>query len=85
MTSEELEEKKKKEANYNFFQRWNTYQKERFPLAVFSVYIFCLTWATFFFNKNLNTLLDKTVNVGVFVVMFVVAIAQFLMARIVED
>jgi len=85
MTSEELEEKKKKEANYNFFQRWNTYQKERFPLAVFSVYIFCLTWATFFFNKNLNTLLDKTVNVGVFVVMFVVAIAQFLMARIVDE
>ena len=85
MTSEELEEKKKKEANYNFFQRWNTYQKERFPLAVFSVYIFCLTWATFFFNKNLNTLLDKTVNVGVFVLMFVVAIAQFLMARIVDE
>ena len=85
MTSEELEEKKKKEANYNFFQRWNTYQKERFPLAVFSVYIFCLTWATFFFNKNLNTLLDETVNVGVFVVMFVVAIAQFLMARIVDE
>ena len=85
MTNEELEEKKKKEANYNFFQKWNTYQKERFPVAVFSIYVLCLTWAAFFFNKNLNSIFDTSINIGVFIVMFVVAFVQFLMARIVDE
>lgn len=85
MTNEELEAKKKKEANYNFFQKWYTYQKERFPVAVFAVYVFCLTWAAFFFNKNLNTLLDGSINAGIFAVMFVVAILQFLITRIVDE
>ena len=66
----------------NFFKKWYTYQKERFPVLVYGLYILCLTFATFFYNTKM---LEIESNVGVFIVMFVVAFLQFLMVRIIDE
>ena len=66
----------------NFLKKWYTYQKERFPVLVYGLYILCLTFATFFYNTKM---LEIESNVGVFIVMFVVAFLQFLMVRIIDE
>lgn len=66
----------------NFFKKWYTYQKERFPVLVYGLYILCLTFATFFYNTKM---LEIESSVGVFIVMFVVAFLQFLMVRIIDE
>ena len=66
----------------NFFKKWYTYQKERFPVLVYGLYILCLTFATFFYNTKM---LEIESNVGIFIVMFVVAFLQFLMVRIIDE
>lgn len=66
----------------NFFKKWYTYQKERFPVLVYGLYILCLTFATFFYNTKM---LELESSVGIFIVMFVVAFLQFLMVRIIDE
>ena len=66
----------------NFFKKWYTYQKERFPVPVYGLYILCLTFATFFYNTKM---LEIESSVGIFIVMFVVAFLQFLMVRIIDE
>ena len=66
----------------NFFKKWYTYQKERFPVLVYGLYILCLTFATCFYNTKM---LEIESNVGIFIVMFVVAFLQFLMVRIIDE
>lgn len=66
----------------NFFKKWYTYQKERFPIATYGLYILCLTFAAFFYNTKM---LEIESNVGVFITMFVVAFLQFLMVRIIDE
>ena len=66
----------------NFFKKWYTYQKERFPVLAYGLYILCLTFATFFYNTKM---LEIESNVGVFIVMFVVSFLQFLMVRIIDE
>ncbi len=35
----------------NQIKKWYTYQKERFPVLVYGLYVFCIVFATFcFFN-----------------------------------
>jgi len=66
----------------NFFKKWYTYQKERFPVPAYGLYILCLTFATFFYNTKM---LEIESSVGIFIVMFVVAFLQFLMVRIIDE
>ena len=66
----------------NFIKKWYTYQKERFPIATYGLYILCLSFAAFFYNTKL---LEIESNVGVFITMFVVAFLQFLMVRIIDE
>ena len=66
----------------NFFKKWYTYQKERFPIATYGLYILCLTFAAFFYNTKM---LEIESNVGVFITMFVVAFLQVLMVRIIDE
>ena len=66
----------------NFFNKWYTYQKERFPIATYGIYILCLAFAAFFYNTRM---LGIESNVGVFITMFVVTFLQFLMVRIIDE
>ena len=66
----------------NFIKKWYTYQKERFPIATYGLYILCLSFAAFFYNTKM---LEIESNVGVFITMFVVAFLQFLMVRIIDE
>ena len=66
----------------NFIKKWYTYQKERFPVATYGLYILCLSFAAFFYNTKM---LEIESNVGVFITMFVVAFLQFLMVRIIDE
>lgn len=66
----------------NFFKKWYTYQKERFPVATYGLYILCLSFAAFFYNTKM---LETESNVVVFITMFVVAFLQFLMVRIIDE
>ena len=65
-----------------FLKKWYTYQKERFPVSSYGLYILCLTFATFFYNTKM---LEIETNVGIFLVMSIVAFLQFLMVRIIDE
>lgn len=76
-------EQKKKE-KIGFFKKWATYQKERFPVVVYGLYIFCIVFAIFCYT---STVFD---NVGepnfiLLIPMFVFAFLQYLMVRIVDE
>ncbi len=48
----------------NFLKKWYTYQKERFPVLTFALYIFCIAFATFCItnywgNINYNNPIEK--------------------------
>lgn len=62
----------------NFFKKWYTYQKERFPLTTYGLYIFSIVFGTFCFAT-------ESKNWIMLIPMFVVALLQFLMVRIVDE
>ena len=64
-----------------FIKKWYTYQKERFPVATYGIYIFSIVFGTFCFA------IDKTYNPNwiMLLPMFAVAFLQFLMVRIVDE
>lgn len=80
----------------NFLKKWYIYQKERFPVIIYGLYIFCITFAVFCFcNYLAEDFNDKIVNnitIGVckiqyikLIPMFLTAFLQFLMIRIVDE
>ena len=85
----------------NFLIKWNTYQKERFPVLIYGLYIFCIVFAVFCFSSymvpiaaetfleetNANTLLPVKFEYEYFklIPMFIFAFLQFLMVRIVDE
>ena len=80
----------------SFFKKWYIYQKERFPVVVYGLYIFCIVFATFCFGNYYGKEYFETL---VFIVdtspykiewikmipMFIVAFLQFLMVRIADE
>lgn len=51
----------------NFLKKWYTYQKERFPILVYGLYVFCIVFAVFcfynfygkiYYNNNLSNFDD---------------------------
>ena len=85
----------------NFLKKWNTYQKERFPVLIYGLYIFCIVFAVFCFSSymvpiaaetfleetNVNTLLPVKFEYEYLklIPMFIFAFLQFLMVRIVDE
>ncbi len=85
----------------NFFKKWYTYQKERFPVIVYGSYILSIVIAVFCFCNYLSPnlyeiILEKTQNASVgpkvytlnyykLIPMFIVAFLQFLMVRIIDE
>lgn len=62
----------------SFFRKWYTYQKERFPLTTYGLYIFSIVFGTFCFAT-------ESKNWIMLIPMFIVALLQFLMVRIVDE
>ena len=62
----------------NYFKKWYTYQKERFPIATYGLYIFSIVFGTFCFATESKKWI-------MLIPMFVVALLQFLMVRIVDE
>ena len=73
----------KKEQKMNFFKRWYTYQKERFPVVIYGLYIFSIVFAIFCYSNYIECV-DKP-NFILLIPMFVFAFLQFLMVRIVDE
>lgn len=84
----------------NFLKKWYTYQKERFPVVIFAVYIFCTVFAVFCYSNyygkiSYEEMLKTTVFIRTpdpyiveytkLIPMFIVAFLQFLMIRIVDE
>lgn len=74
----------KKNEKIGFFKKWATYQKERFPVAVYGLYIFCIVFAIFCYT---STVFDNVKNSSftLLIPMFIFAFLQFLMVRIVDE
>mgnify|MGYP007101901284 CR=1 FL=1 len=65
----------------NFFKKWYTYQKERFPILVYGLYCFCVVFATFCYSNY--SIQNNNPNYFLLIPMFIVSILQFLMVRII--
>ena len=67
----------------NFFKKWYTYQKERFPVLAFGSYVFAIALATYCFsNSEFNKAypIDTTFfDWKIILTMFVLGLLQFLM------
>ncbi|MBR3613948.1 MAG: UbiA family prenyltransferase [Clostridia bacterium] len=67
-----------------FFEKWNIYQKERFPVMVYGLYIFCIVFAIFCYaNTVFNNM--NSINYFFIIPMYIFAFLQFLMVRIVDE
>lgn len=83
--------------NMNFFKKWYTYQKERFPILVYGSYILAIVIGVFFYTNFItehNGYCIKTPslypqiyksNYILMLPMFIVAFLQFLMIRIIDE
>lgn len=83
----------------NFIKKWYTYQKERFPILTYGIYIFAIVFAVFCYNSYLATKTYESISKLVWSVgpepyvmnyykiipMFIVAFLQFLMVRIIDE
>jgi len=83
----------------NFLKKWYTYQKERFPVMVFGLYIFSIVFAVFcvcnscyddiFLNHPQSHLMGvpelHKIEWIKLIPMFIVAFLQFLMVRITDE
>lgn len=80
-----MEEKteEKVEKKIGFFKKWYTYQKERFPVGVYGLYIFCIVFAVFCYCNYMNKVED--IKYWLLIPMFVFSFLQFLMVRIVDE
>ena len=80
----------------NFYKKWYTYQKERFPVLTYGLYCFCLVFGTFCFSnyvskENIKMLIfnvdpgQYVINFYLLIPMFIVGLLQFLMVRIIDE
>lgn len=83
----------------NFIKKWYTYQKERFPILTYGIYIFAIVFAVFCYNsylaprtyENISKLVWSVepepfiMNYYKIIPMFIVAFLQFLMVRIIDE
>ena len=76
-TEEKVEEK------IGFFKKWYMYQKERFPVGVYGLYIFCIVFAVFCYCNYMNKI--EEIKYCFLIPMFVFSFLQFLMVRIVDE
>ena len=60
----------------DFIKKWYIYQKERFPVVMYGIYILAIAFAVFVYGKY------QVVNL---IIMFVVAFLQFFMVRIIDE
>ena len=67
----------------NFFKKWYTYQKERFPVGVYGLYIFCIVFAVFCYCNYMNKI--EEIKYWLLIPMFIFSFLQFLMVRIVDE
>lgn len=92
-----LNEQIEKEKKYHLLRRLYVYQKERFPVIVFCLYIFCIAIGIFFITdayaaKESGKFLSNGVDTIYYnrnylnlIPMFVVGILQFFMARVIDE
>lgn len=66
----------------SFFKKWYTYQKERFPILTFGIYVLSIVIAVFSYT---NSKVTRTVDYMIILPMFLVTFLQFLMTRIVDE
>lgn len=64
----------------SFIKKWYTYQKERFPIATFGLYVLCIVIAVFGFANFYGESSYMSI-----IPMFAVCFLQFLMVRIVDE
>ena len=67
-----------------FFKKWYTYQKERFPVLMYGLYIFSIVFAVFCFT-NYIAKNQYGIDYIKLIPMFIVAFLQFLMVRITDE
>lgn len=67
-----------------FLKKWYTYQKERFPVLMYGIYIFSIVFAVFCFT---NYIVKNQYGIDYIklIPMFIVAFLQFLMVRITDE
>ena len=75
--------KEKVEEKIGFFKKWYTYQKERFPVGVYGLYIFCIVFAVFCYCNYMNKI--EEIKYWLLIPMFIFSFLQFLMVRIVDE
>lgn len=92
-----LEEKIEKEKKYNIFQRLYVYQKERFPVVTFALYIACIVIGVFFITdayaaKESGKFLKNSVETIFYnrdyfkmIPMFIAGFLQFFMVRVIDE
>ncbi len=71
----------------SFIKKWYTYQKERFPIVVYGIYIGGIVFAIFCFSNYIKTmnLHFYKIEWSTMILMFIVAFLQFLMVRIIDE
>lgn len=83
----------------NFIKKWYAYQKERFPILTYGIYIFAIVFGVFSYNSYLAPRTYESISKLVWSVgpepfvmnyyriipMFIVAFLQFLMVRIIDE
>lgn len=79
----------------NFLKKWYTYQKERFPIIIFGLYIFCIAFAVFCFSNKCYGILNSQPKIILnieykidwikIIPMFCVAFLHFLIVRITDE
>lgn len=68
-----------------FIKKWYTYQKERFPIIIFGIYVLSIAIGVFGF-VNFNTPnREHEINYIIIIPMTIVTFLQFLMVRIVDE
>ena len=66
----------------SFFKKLYIYQKERFPILIYGIYIFCIAFAVFCFCNYSGNL---EINYYKLIPMFFVAFLQFFIIRIMDE
>lgn len=66
----------------SFLKKWYTYQKERFPILTFGIYVLSIVIAVFSYT---NSKVTRAVDYMIILPMFLVTFLQFLMTRIVDE
>lgn len=76
----------------NFFKKWYTYQKERFPVVMYGTYIMAVVVGTFCYTNWIEIQNSYNTGMAYYVVsywklipMFIVAFLQFLMVRVIDE